>query len=165
MDYEILDQLKDQSEPRREAYQEKNQVYVQSGIEEAIEPFNGSAGNIKLYIYKNYFMTSGAIDLAIVIREDKQGKRGEFMFSQVECAIFPLYMGKTDAFDIPATIEPPEIHPDQAKFILEKRSLPKKRYNEGEFDPEKNKWNVNLIAENLGMSNRIVAQYCRALGI
>ena len=164
MDYAILDQLQETSEPRRELYQEQNNCFVPSGIEEALEPMNGSSANIKVYIYRNYFMKSGMVDLCIVIREEKMGTRGEFNLSQVECAIYPLYMAKNDAFDIPASEEPPNLHPDQATFILEKRNRHKKKFG-AEFDPTKDKWNVNMIAEELNMSNRIVAQYCRALNI
>lgn len=164
MDYAILDQLVETSEPRRELYQEENNCFVPSGIEEALEPMNGSSANIKVYIYRNYFMKSGMVDLCVVIREEKGGVRGEFALSQVECAIYPLYMAKNDAFDIPRSEEPPKIHPEQAKFILEKRNRPKKKFG-ADFDPTRDKWNVNQIAEELNMSNRIVAQYCRALNI
>lgn len=164
MDYAILDQLTETSEPRREDFQSQNNCYIKSGIEEITEPLNGSSANIRLYIYKNYFMRSGPVDLAIVIREEKGGVRGEFCLSNVECAIYPLYMAKAEAFDIPPEEEPPKLHPDVVKFILDKRNRPKKKAGEP-FDPTKDKWNVNQIAEELGMSNRIISQYCRAVNV
>lgn len=169
MEYAILDQLKEYSEPKREEYQKKNNCILASNIVEAEEPFNGSSPTIKAYIYKNYFMTSGPIDLLIIIREGAKDKKDTssngFKINNVEQAIFPLYMAKPNAFDLPALENPPELHPDHIKFIVEKRSLPKKKYNAEEFDPNKHKWNVNLIAETLGISNRSVADYCRIMNL
>lgn len=167
MEYAILDQLQEYSEPKRNEYQTKNNVIIPSHIEELNEAFNGSSEKIRVFLYKNYFTRTDPIDLLIIIREEKgDEKNGDgFSLAKVEQAVFPLYNIKPNSFDLPTLENPPDLHPDIIKFIVEKRSLPKKKYNEGEFDPEKHKWNVNLIANALNINNRAVADYCRIKNI
>lgn len=167
MEYEILDQLFDTSERNREEYQQKFNTFVKSGIEKLEEAWAGSDEALQTYIYHNYCRLNGPIDLVIVIREIDEGKKmGDFALRKVETAVYPMYSTKSeDAIDIPAEEPAPTLHPDIIKFILEKRSLPKKKYNEGEFDPTKHRWDINRIASTLNMSNRLVAQYCRAKNI
>lgn len=167
MEYAILDEIKQTSEENREEYQQKNAVFYTSGIEKLEEPWGNSDENLQAYIYHNYFRKNGPIDLVIIINEIDQGKvQGDFVVKKVETAVYPIYSTRSEeAIDIPAEIPAPNLHPDDVKFILEKRSLPKKKYNEGEFDPAKHKWDINRIAQELNMSNRIVAKFCRAKNI
>lgn len=167
MEYEILDRLVDQSENNRIEYQQKFNKFVRSGLEKLEEPWTGSDENIQTYVYHNYCRLSGPIDLIIVIREIDEGKQmGDFALRKVESAVYPLYSTKSEeSIDIPAEEPAPDFHADIVKFILEKRSLPKKKYNEGEFDPTKHKWDINRIASTLNISNRLVAKFCRAKNI
>lgn len=162
MEYAILDELQEQSESRFEEYCKKNKVELTTGIEEVTEPFTGSSASLRLFIYKNYISRSGPIDLAIVINETNRGRIGEFKLNNVECAIYPLYLAKENAFDIPPFEEPPELPDEVVEFIMEKRSLPKKPNDPNiEFDPGKHRWSGNKIAEELHMSNRTIGKYLR----
>lgn len=167
MEYAILDEIYERSEENREIYEQKFQKLIKSGIEKLIEPWNGSDSNLQAYIFHNYVRTNGPVDLLIIIREIDSGtKMGEFALRSVETAVYPIYSTKSeDAIDIPAELPAPDFHPDIIKFIVEKRSLPKKPYNEGDFDPTKHRWDINRIAQTLNISNRLVAQYCRAKNI
>lgn len=163
MEYAILDELVEKSEQNRELYQTEKNVYIKSGLEELTEPWAGS-DDIKAYIYHNYCRLNGPIDILILIREldTNQKEAGGFQLKKVEQTIYPLYATTSeDAIDIPSEIPAPEFHPDIVKFILDKRTLPKKKYAE-EFDPTKHKWDINRIASTLNISNRLVARYCRA---
>lgn len=166
MDYAILDDLWQSSEERIIDYQAKTNTYFQSRLEEVEEPFEGSSENIRLYIFKNYVSTNGPINLAIIIRETSTGKHstGGIAINNVEASIFPIYDIRQDAFDLPEPEELPELHPDTIKFIISKRSLPKKPIKE---PPNKNKykWTINDIAKELHISNRLIAQYCRVKNI
>ncbi len=167
MEYAILDEIQEKSEENREIYQQKNNVFVKSGLEELNEAWTGSDNKIKAYIYHNYCRLTGPIDIIIIIREYDTGEQiGDFALKQVESAIYPLYSTRAeDSIDIPAETPAPNLHPDVVKFILEKRSLPKKKYNDGEFDPTRNKWDINRLATTLNMSNRVIARFCRAKNI
>lgn len=166
MDYAILDTIHEKSEENKAKYEEKYNKTYQSGLEKLDEPWGNSDENLQVYFYHNYFRETGPIDLIIVINEIDEGKmQGDFCVKQVETAVYPLYSTRSeDAIDIPAEIPAPDFHPDIIKFILEKRSLKKKKYNE-EFDPTKHKWDINRIASTLNISNRLVARYCRAKNI
>lgn len=165
MEYAILDELLEQNNERKEEYESdpKNTKLYISSLEELTEPFFGSSTAFKTFIFRNYFSKTGIINLLIVIRESNNGKMGEFKLNNVETAIYPLYfpLGNDDGIDLPPLTEEPDILQDQAKFIIEKRSLPKKPFLE-EFNPEKHRWQINRIAEHLQISNRKVAQYCKA---
>lgn len=163
MEYAILDEITQTSEANREEYQEKTNLFWTSGLEKLQEPWGNSDENLQAYIYHNYFRKNGPIDLLIIINEIDQGKvQGDFIVKKVETAVYPIYSTKNEeAIDIPAEIPAPDLHPDIARFIIEKRSLPKKKYND-EFDPARHKWDINRIAQELNMSNRVVARYCRA---
>lgn len=169
MDYAILDDLMEQTESRKEDYQNKHNCYFVSRIEEVTEPFNGSSEQIRLYIFKNYIAKTGLMNLAVIIREsaDKKGNKNGFKVNNVEVAIYPLYSTSENSFEIPPTPEPPDIFPDDQKFIIAKRSLPKAPKGEAEkVENRKNyKWTINMIAEELHISNRTVALYCRAKNI
>lgn len=175
MEYQLLDDLLDESNARLEPYCERNGIYVKSYIEEVTEPFNGSSDNIRLYIFKNYMSRTGLIDLAIIFRETERNLSTECtdetsdiieVTADVESSIFPLYLAKPTAFDIPTAETAPDLHPDEVKFILERRQRPRVNHRKGEvFDPNKHQWNVNLLAEALHISNRIVSQYVRAKNI
>lgn len=169
MEYEILDELMQTSEERREAYQEKNKVFFISSIEELQEPFGGSTPEIKAYIFNNYVSLSGLTNLLIIIRDKYQrtDDKSGFAIHTVEQAIFPLYQTDSKSFDIPPSIEAPELPIEAQKFIFEKRSLPKKK-NDGiiaDASRQDYKWTVNQLAERLHLSNRRVALFCRAKGI
>lgn len=167
MEYAILDELKDASDERLERFLASNPgVYVKSNIFECEEPFEGSDPCMKLYIYSNYMSRTGLINLGIIIREiPREGMEEETseltVKADVETSIFPIYLSKTPVYDMPEKLESPEITEARAKFIIDKRSLPKKEKNEP-FDCTKHRWNVNMIASELNMSNRLVAQYCKA---
>lgn len=173
MEYAILDELKDTSDERLQRFLEANpEIAVISKIEEAEEAFDGSDPNMKLYIFQNYMSRTGLMNLAIIIRElkdeEKNNQEGESDLLQttahVETSIFPLYSTKPAVFELPEAIEEPDIPRQKAQFIIEKRGLPKIKKGET-FDCTKHRWNVNLIAEKLNMSNRIVARYCKSKGI
>lgn len=168
-DYAILDQLEEACENNRERYLEKHpEISVNSSIELQDEAFNGSSDTLQFYIFKNYISKTGIVDLAIIIRETPSKPGGgfdDFKVNNVECAIYPLYSAKEGAFDVTAEVAP-ELKPEIENFILDKRKLPKKPYgNEIQFDPEKYRWSVGMIAEELGISNRTVAKYCRCKSI
>lgn len=167
-DYAILDQLEEVSENNKERFLEKHpEVSVTSSIEKQEESFNGSSDTLQFYIFKNYFAKSGIVDLGIIIRETPaKGGFGDFKLKNVEVAIYPLYSAKVDAFeDITAEVAP-VLAKDVEDFIVSKRGLPKKPYGgEVEFDPLKYRWSVDKISEELGISNRTVAKYCRCKGI
>lgn len=169
MDYEILDELMQTSEERREKYQEKNKVFFVSSIEELQEPFNGSTPEIKAFIFNNYVSLTGLTNLLIVIRDKYQrtDDKSGFAIHSVEQAIFPLYQTNPKSFDIPPTIDAPDLAIDAQKFIFEKRALPKKKNNGNSDDASRveYKWTVNQLAEHLHLSNRRVALFCRAKGI
>jgi len=170
MEYAILDELKETSDERLQRFLEANpEIAVISKIEEAEEPFEGSDPNMKLYIFQNYMSKTGLMNLGIVIREcKKEGVENEGDLLQpsanVETSIFPLYNTKPAFFELPEAIEPPDIPRQKAQFIIEKRALTKLKKGEA-FDCTKHRWNVNMIAEKLNMSNRIVAKYCKSKGI
>lgn len=166
MDYLILDQLWTASEERTQEYQAKTNTFFTSSIEEVEEPFTGSNDSIRLYLFKNYVSSTGLMNLAVVIRETNTNKKsdGGLAINNVECAIYPLYDLQQNAFDLPPKEELPELHPDTIKFIIAKRSLPKKPQGD-EFDPTKHKWSVNDIAKELHISNRLISQYCRVKNI
>lgn len=167
-DYAILDELVQASEEREEAYKDKYNLAFTTRVMEVTEPWKGSSDNIRAFILHNYISTSGLLDLLVIIRETATGQTtGGFRLNNVETAIYPIYFAKQDAFELPEPEPIPEgIHPDNIKFIISKRSLPKKPRNPAiEFDPEKHKWPINLIAETLHINNRTVAQYCRATNI
>lgn len=169
MEYAILDDLKETSDERLARFLEANpEITVISKIEEAEEPFEGSDPNMKLYIYQNYMSRTGLMNLAIVIRETKKNEQENSDLlrtsAEVETSIFPLYNTKPAVFELPEAIEAPDITRQKAEFIIKKRSLPKIKKNET-FDSTKHRWNVNMIAEALNMSNRIVAKYCKSKGI
>lgn len=166
MEYAILDELKYESDQRLEAFLAANPgVYATSTLMEVEEPFEGSDPNTRLFIYSNYMSKTGLINLAIIIKEtkdsDKENEEFLSVASKVECSIFPLYLTKTPIYDMPEKVESPDITEERAKFIIEKRTLPKMGKGET-FDPTKHKWSVNKIAAELNMSNRLVAQYCKA---
>lgn len=168
-EFEILDLLQDESDERIRRYMEINPgTYVASKIFECEEPFPGSAENTRLFIFSNYMSKTGLVNLAIVIRETPTGKeeKGDVLSvrSNVETTIFPLYFTPTPVYEMPEKVEAPDITPQRAKFILEKRNLPKKKPLE-EFNPLMHKWTVNQLASELNMSNRLVAQYCKSMGI
>lgn len=165
-EYSILDELEQRSNEAKERYEAdpNNKVIYVSGIEELTEPFNGSSQDYRAYIYKNYFAKSGPMHLLIIIRETNKGKRGEFALNNVETAIFPLYQVSDNGIEIPPLEAPPDMLPDQSKFIIEHRKRPKKPLNAA-FDPDIHKWQINLIAETLQISNRRVAAFCRAMQI
>lgn len=168
MDYQILDELWEKSEERRETYQQQRNVYVMSKIEEVGEPFNGSAGTIKLYIFNNYISQNGIINLAIVIRDtfEREDAKSGFAIHNVEQAIFPLYATGANSFDIPPSIEAPDLPREAQVFIFEKRKLPKvPREQAANQERHEYKWTINQLAEHLHMSNRRIAQFCRAKGI
>lgn len=166
MEYAVLDQLWQSSEERAAEYQERTNTYFVSSIDEVEEPFQGSSDTLRLFIFKNYVSSTGLMNLAIITREVKTNIKssGGLAINNVECAIFPLYDMSQNAFDLPQKEELPELHQDIVKFILQKRSLPKKPQGQ-EFDPSKYRWQVNDIAKELHISNRIVAQYCRVQNI
>lgn len=170
MDYAILDELQAESDERLQRFLEANPgTFATSKIFECEEPFQGSDENTRLFIYSNYMSRSGLINLAIIIREtpiENGGGDNNFLRvkSNVETTIFPLYLTKTPVYDVPEPVEAPDITAQRARFILEKRSLPKKKANE-EFDCTKHKWTINKLAAELNMSNRLVAQYCKSKGI
>lgn len=172
MDYAILDELEEQSNERLQRYLEVNPgIYVKSKIFEADEPFEGSDPNVRVFIFSNYMSKTGLINLAIVIREveregiKKEGSEDALQVrSDVETSIFPIYLSKTTEagiYDMPEKIECPEITPARAKFIIEHRERPKKPRSE-QFNADIHRWTVNMIAQALEMSNRIVAQYIKA---
>lgn len=165
-EYQILDDLITASESRIQEFQERNNMYFQSGIEEVEEPFTGSADTIRLFIYKNYVSQNGLMNLAIIVRDvrTEQKSLGGLRINQVETSIFPLYAMQQTAFDLPPAEKPPELHPDTVRFIISKRTLPKKPQGQPE-DKSKYKWTVNDIAAKLHISNRLVAQYCRVKNI
>lgn len=165
MDYAILDDLYQISETNREIYETQNSVYIKSGIEKIEEPWTNS-DDVDVYIYHNYVkQITGPMDLLIIIWQDDNNKteqQNDLMVKKYKQAIFPLNcISSDDAIDIPVEIKAPNIKSDKAKFICEKRSLPKKPKNV-EFDPNKHKWDVNKIAMHINMSNRLVALFCRA---
>lgn len=161
MEYKILDDLWEVSQQRTPDFQERNNTYFTSSLTEVEEPFKGSTDTLRLFIFKNYVSQNGLMNLAIVIRDvrTQQKSEGGLAINNVECSIFPLYLLQQTAFDLPEPEEEPELHPDNIKFIIAKRSLPKKPQG-AEYD-EKYKWTINQIASHLHISNRIVAQYCR----
>jgi len=165
MEYAILDEIIETNETNKEIYEQKKGVFIKSGIEKLEEPW-GNSDDFKVYIFHNFVRPIvGPIDLLIVIREiPSENNQNGFRMTKVEQAVYPLYcISSPEAIDIPQEIEAPDIHPDIAKFICEKRALPKKPYDKDiQFDPEKYKWDINRLATTLNMSNRIVARYCRA---
>lgn len=170
MEYAILDELKEASDERLERFLASNpNIYAKSNIFECEEPFEGSDPNMKLYIYSNYMSRTGLINLGIIIREipregveEVENKEDVLTVrTDVETSIFPIYLSKTPVYDMPEKLESPEITEARAKFIIDKRALPKKKADE-QFDCTKHRWNVNMIASELNMSNRLVAQYCKA---
>lgn len=166
MEYAILEQLKNESDERLQRFLEANPAtYVVSKLFEAEEPFNGSDERTRLFIFSNYMSKSGLINLAIIIteewKEEKEDSDSLETSSNVRTSIFPLYLTKTPVYDMPEKIESPDITPERARFIIEKRSLPKMKMNEA-FDPCRHRWAVNKIASELNMSNRLVAQYIKA---
>lgn len=169
-EYAILDELKEQSDERLQKFMETQGVMVVSKISEIEEPFDGSDPDMRLFIFSNYMSKRGLVNLAIIIREHKREKNENeeggtlSVKSDVETSIFPMYFTNNQIFDLPEKVESPEITPKRASFILEKRSLPKKKKGEI-FDPSKHKWTINLLAAELNMSNRLVAQYCKSLEI
>lgn len=166
MEYAILDQLWQASEDKREEYQQRTNTYFVSKIDEVEEPFAGSSDTIRMFIFKNYVASTGLMNLAIITREVKTNQKspGGLAINNVECAIFPMYDVSQNAFDLPPKEELPELHPDIIKFIVAKRSLPKKPVG-AETDTTKYKWQVNDIAKELHISNRVIAQYCRVQNI
>lgn len=166
MDYEILERLVERSETNRENYQTKYNKFIKSGLEKLEEPWTGSDDTINAYFYHNYFRENGPIDLIVIVKEIDEGKKmGDFALRTVQSAIYPLYMTKDEeAIDIPAEEPAPKLHPNVIKFILEHRNRPKKKIGE-EFNPDLHKWDINKLAQELNMSNRIIAQYCRAKNI
>lgn len=171
MDYEILSQLQDESDSRLQDFCQKNNVYVDSKLEEVTEPFNGANPYTRLFVYKNYMSRTGLMNLAIVIREtprDNVDTSSDVLQveADVETSIFPLYLAKQDAFELPDPEPTPNLHPDEVRFILEKRKRPRVQVQKGEiFDPNIHRWNVNMIAEQLHISNRIVSQFCRSKNV
>lgn len=165
MEYAILDELMESHESRVDEYQQRTNTYFTSGIEEIDEPFGGSSDTIRLFIFKNFVSVTGLMNLAIIIREVRTENKslGGLSINNVEQAVFPIYAMAQNAFDIPAPEKAPELHPDTIKFIIQKRSLPKKPI--GEPNNQKYKWTVNDIAKELHVSNRLVAQYCRVKNI
>lgn len=166
MEYAVLDQLWAASEERIQEYQDRTGTYFTSSITEVEEPFNGSSDTLRMFIFKNYVSSTGLMNLAIITREvvTNQKSQGGLMINNVETAIFPLYDMSQTAFDLPEKEPLPDINADTIKFIVAKRSLPKKPKGEA-FDLTKYKWQVNDIAKELHISNRIVAQYCRVQNI
>lgn len=166
MEYAILDDLISSSESRKQEFQEKTNSYFESTVERIDEPFLGSSENIRLYVFKNYVSSTGLMNLGIVIRDVNTGEKstGGLAIHNVECAVFPLYLLPQNAFDLPEPEELPDLHPDIIKFIINKRSLPKKPAGI-EANPEKYKWTVNEIAKELHISNRLVSRYCRVRNI
>lgn len=166
MEYAVLDQLWQASEEKIAEYQERTNTYFVSSIDEIEEPFQGSSDTLRLFIFRNYVSSTGLMNLAIITREVKTNQKssGGLLINNVECAIFPLYNMTQDAFDLPPREEAPELHPDAIKFILQKRSLPKKPLGEPN-NPAKYRWQVNDIAKELHISNRLISQYCRVKNI
>lgn len=166
MEYAILDQLWNNSEERTAEYQARTNTYFTSSLTEVEEPFNGSSDTIRMFIFKNYVSSTGLMNLAIITREVKTNQKSEggLAINNVECAIFPLYDLSQSAFDLPDKEPLPAINPEHIKFIIAKRSLPKKPQGV-EMDLNKYKWQVNDIAKELHISNRLVAQYCRVQNI
>lgn len=171
MEYAILDQLWGESEERLERYLQANPgIYAKMNLTECEESFSGSDPYTRLFIFSNYMSRSGLINLAIIIREtpiaEQEETESEYLkpTTNVTTTIFPMYLTKTPIYDMPEKVEAPEITEQRAKFIIEKRALPKMKANET-FDPDRHRWAVNKIAAELNMSNRLVAQYCKANGI
>lgn len=166
MEYAILDMLWNASEEKAAEYQERTGTFFISEIKEVEEPFKGSSDTLRMFIFKNYVGAAGLMNLAIITREvvTNQKSEGGLMINNVETAIFPLYDMTQTAFDLPDKEPLPEIDADTIKFIVAKRSLPKKKRGE-EFDLNKHKWQVNDIAKELHISNRVIAQYCRVQNI
>lgn len=166
MEYAVLDQLWELSENKKDDYQQRTNSYFVSSIDEVEEAFQGSSDTLRLFIFKNYVSSTGLMNLAIITREVKTNQKssGGLAINNVETAIFPLYEVSQDAFDLPPKEELPELHQDIIKFIIAKRSLPKKPQGE-QPDPLKYRWQVNDIAKELHISNRLIAQYCRVQNI
>lgn len=165
MEYAILDELYFKSEERKADYQMATNKFFVSRLEEVEEPFPGSSDTMKFYIFQNYVSPTGLMNLAIIIRETPTGKKSEggLQINNVETAIFPLYNTSENAFDLPPMEELPDIHPDTVKFIVSKRTLPKKPV--GAAPGPQYKWTINEIAKELHISNRTIAQYCRVKNI
>lgn len=166
MEYAILDELYNKSEERKDEYMNATNTFFVSKLEEIEEPFQGSSDTIHFYVFSNYVSPTGLMNLAIIIREVATNTKssGGLAINNVECAIFPLYNSREDAFVLPNSEPEPNLHPETIKFILEKRSLPKKPLNV-DMDKNKYRWNINDIASELHVSNRLIAQYCRVKNI
>lgn len=166
MEYAILDQLWNASEERAAEYQERTNTFFTSSIKEVEEPFQGSSDTLRLFIFKNYVSSTGLMNLAIITREvvTNQKSSGGLAINNVETAVFPIYDISQTAFDLPDKEPLPDIAPENIKFIISKRNRPKKPQGQP-FDPDKHRWQVNDIAKELHISNRIVAQYCRVQNI
>lgn len=165
MDYKILDDLMDLSNKRRAS------VEVEDCLISQIEELNGWKGSsdfIRAFIFKNFIEitkqgNAKAINLLIICRDTPSGKKSEggLEINNVETTVVTLpQLGyKFPTSDRPKTID---IHPEHEKFIIEKRSLPKKPYDPSvEFDPEKHRWSTMQLAEKLHISNRTIGAYCK----
>lgn len=164
MEYAILDELQELSDRRAEEFMERTKRYFVSRIEEVTESFEGSSPNIRLFIFHNFVTKSDLVDLAVIIREvpNRKDDKTGFMINNVESSIFPIYVKAQQAFDLPTYDDVPKYPEEKVKFIVEKRSLPKKPYDASiPFDPEKHKWTIGMIAEHLHISNRNLAIYCK----
>lgn len=166
MDYAILDELLDLSNRRREKLLDSG--FFISAINELDNPLEGSSDFIRSFLFKNFVEKNGSLsNLLIVIRDKPSGKQiNGFSLNNVETSIYTLPVIYDERIKLNKEPKPPEIHPDDEKFILEKRALPKKPYDSNiQFDPEKHKWSTMQIAEHLHISNRTVGAYCKAHNI
>lgn len=166
MDYYILDEIMELSNKRREKMLDGG--YFISSINELTDPYEGSSDFIHAYLFKNFVEKNGSLsNLIIIIRDKPTGKQiNGFELNNVEMSIYTLPITSDERIKLNKEPKAPEIHPDDEKFIIEKRSLPKKPYDPNiAFNPDLHKWSTMQIAEHLHISNRTVGAYCKAHNI